>query len=160
MATKENYLRALEEAIREYEQLLKERARIDERLSQLVQTMSSLSRLCKLAPTIELGLTDACRMVLKTAAHPLTAAEIRGQLEAMGFDCSRYSNPLASIHTVLRRLCRSGEANVTNRLHDRPAFSCKPPGIILALPKSKVPDLNLWLASIWASKTGDSPKRK
>ena len=89
MDTKENYLRALEEAIREYEQLSQERARIDERLSQLVPTMNSLSRLCKLIPTVELGLTDTCRMVLKAAGHPLSAAEIRGQLEAMGFDCSR-----------------------------------------------------------------------
>ena len=148
MVTKESYLHALEEAIREYEQLLTERACIDERLSQLVQTMNSLSRLCKLTPTVELGLTDACRMVLKAAGHPLTAAEIRGQLETMGFDCFRYSNPLASIHTVLRRLCRSGEASFAKQLHDKPAFSWKPPVKILALPKSKVPNLNLWLTSI------------
>jgi hypothetical protein len=156
MDMKENYLHALKDAIREYEKLSKERAFIDERLSQLVQTMNSLSRLCKLTPTVELGLTDACRMVLKTAGCPLTAAEIRGQLEAMGFDCSKYSNPLASIHTVLRRLCRSDEASFANQLRNKPAFSWKPPVKILALPKSKVPDLNLWLTSICP----DPSKRK
>ena len=156
MRTQKNYRRALEEAIQEYEKLSKERTYIDERLAQLIQTMNSLSRLCKLTPTVELGLTDACRMALKAAKHPLTAAEIRGHLEAMGFDCSRYSNPLASIHTVLRRLCRSGEANFAPRSHDKPAFSSKRPAGMLALPKSEVPNLDLWLTSIMS----DISKRK
>ena len=156
MNTEESYRRALEQAIREYEQLSKKRARIDDRLAQLVQTMNSLSRLCKLTPTVELGLTDACRMVLKAAGHPLTAVEIRSQLEAMGFDCSRYSNPLASIHTVLRRLCRSGEASFAPRLHDKPAFSRKPPARVLALPKPEVPNLDMWLTLLMS----DLSKRK
>jgi hypothetical protein len=32
----------------------------------------------------------------------------------MGFDLSRYSNQLASIHTVLKRLHGSGEADVSS----------------------------------------------
>src|SRR5262245_47671166 len=107
----DDYRRALEKATREYETLLVERTRLDERLARLTQTIGSLMRLCDLTPTVGLGLTDACRMVLKAAGHPLAAVEVRQQLEAMGFDVGRYTNDLASIHTVLKRLNQAGEAD-------------------------------------------------
>jgi hypothetical protein len=138
------YRDALEQAIREYEQLAQERARIDERLAQVVQTIGNLSRLCRLAPTVQLGLTDACRMVLKSAGHSLTAREVKAQLEAVGFEVSRYANPLASIHTVLRRLCRSGEVRFVRRVLDKPAFAWKPPARIVAIKSDAIGKLNLW----------------
>lgn len=144
----ESYRQALEQAIREYEHLSKERARIDERLAQLIQTMGSLSRLCRLTPSVQLGLTDACRVVLKSAARPLSAAEIRERLAFIGFDVCRYANPLASIHTVLRRLCRSGEAAFTPRASDRPAFAWKPPVRIIAIKANDTDRLKAWMASM------------
>ena len=145
MGTEESYRRALQEAIREYQRLSRERTRLDERLVQLVQSISTLAKLCRLTPTVQLGLTDACRMALRAAGHPLTAGEMRAQLDAMGFDCSKYSNPLASIHTVLRRLCRSGEVKSKPRPYDKPAFSWKSPPRIVALSKSTdLSKLDLW----------------
>ena len=144
----ERYRQALEQAIREYERLSQKRARIDERLAQLVQTMGSLSRLCRLTPTVSIGLTDACRMVLKSAGDPLTAAEVKAQLESIGFDASKYANPLACIHTVLKRLCRSGEVRFSRRPKEKPAFAWKPPAklvVIRANERDKL--LNLWLTS-------------
>ena len=143
----ETYRQALEQAIREYERLSQKRARIDERLAQLVQTMGSLSRLCRLTPTVRFGLTDACRMVLKSAGHPLTAAEVKVHLEGIGFDASKYANPLACIHTVLKRLCRSGEVRFTPRAHDKPAFAWKQPVRVVAIKANETDKLNLWLAS-------------
>ncbi len=128
---KKKYREALTAVIEEYERLSKQRSAIDERLAQLVQAMGSLSHLCNLSPTVEFGLTDACRMALKSVDQPLTAAEIRGKLEAMGYDTSRYSNPLGSIHVVLRRLCRSGEAAFVGKN----TFAWNRPPKMMVMPK-------------------------
>jgi hypothetical protein len=39
----------------------------------------------------------------------LTALEVRDRLSAIGVDLEKHSNPLASIHTVLKRLHEAGE---------------------------------------------------
>lgn len=108
MSTDE-YRRALEVATKEYQQLAAERQRIDRRLSELAQTIGTLTRLCGLTPTVPWGLTDACRTVLRNADTPITPAEIRDRLVAIGCDLSVYSNALAAIHTTLKRLAEAGE---------------------------------------------------
>jgi hypothetical protein len=144
----ENYRRALEDAIREYEQLTRQRAELDQRIAQLVQTMGSLSRLCNLTPTVALGLTDACRLVLRSAGHPLTAIEVRMQLEAMGWDTSRYANPLASIHIVLKRLRGSGEVKFVPRAYDKPAYGWKGGHLVVPISRtSDLPKMAFWLTS-------------
>jgi len=127
MAAADRYREALDAALREYETLGRQRAEMDERLARLAQTIGSLTRLCHLTPTVPFGLTDACRMVLKAAGHPLTALEVRAQLDAMGFDLARYSNDLASIHTVLKRLNHAGEAEFVPRAWEKPAYGWKRP---------------------------------
>jgi len=119
------YRRALDAALREYETLLRDRADLDTRIAQLAHTVGSLSRLCGAVPTVALGLTDASRMVLKAAGHPLTAVEVRGQLEAMGFDLSRYANDLAVIHTTLKRLTEGGDVEVVPQPWGKPAYVWK-----------------------------------
>ena len=69
MSTDE-YRRALEVAIKEYEQLAAERQRIDTRLSELAQTIGTLSRLCGFTPTVPWGLTDACRLRVCQVGDP------------------------------------------------------------------------------------------
>jgi hypothetical protein len=107
--TAEEYRRALDKAIAEYESLGQQRQAIDKRLSELAQTISTLSRLCGLTPTVPWGLTDACRVVLRSGL-PMSPTDVRDRLLAIGFDLSRYSNDLAAIHTVLKRLNEGGEA--------------------------------------------------
>ena len=119
------YKRALRDALRELTELGRKSAEIDERRAQLVQTIAHLSRLCGVKPSVPWGITDACRMVLRAAGRPLTPSEIRGQLEAMGFDVSRYSNQLAPIHTVLKRLHGAGEAEVRAAADDKPGYVWK-----------------------------------
>lgn len=106
--TTEDYRRALESAVREYESLGQQRQDIDKRLSELAQSISTLSRLCGLTPTVPWGLTDACRVVLRSGL-PMTPVDVRDRLLSIGFDLSKYSNELAGIHTVLKRLNESGE---------------------------------------------------
>ena len=59
------------------------------------------------------GFTDAIRMVLSNnPSHSANAIHVRNLLEKSKFDLSGYSNPLASIHTILKRLAKQGEVTV------------------------------------------------
>jgi len=107
--THDDYRRALEAAIREYEELGAQRHGIDKRLAELAQTIGTLSRLLGLTPTVPLGLTEAIRLVVRGAGVPMTPTEVRDRLRAIGFDVSRYVNDLAAVHTILKRLNESGE---------------------------------------------------
>ena len=104
----EDYRTALGAAIKEYEALSEQRRAIDDRIAQLGQTVGTLTRLLGLTPTVPLGLTDACRMVLRSG-QPMTPIEVRDRLLAIGIDVSKYANDLAAVHTILKRLNSSGE---------------------------------------------------
>jgi hypothetical protein len=143
MATLDEYRRALDAALREYETLGQQRAAIDDRLAQLAQTIGALMRLCNLTPTVPFGLTDACRVVLKAAGHPLTAIEARLQLQAMGFDLSRYASDMAAIHTVLKRLTEAGETRFVPRAYEKPAYEWKRPVPVIALSEANAKALGL-----------------
>jgi hypothetical protein len=125
--TVEDYRKALDAACREYEALSKQRADLDARLTQLAQSIGNLTKLCGYTPTVPWGLTDAVRVILKNAGHPLTALEVRGQLEAMGIDLSKYTSDLAAIHTVLKRLNESGETEFVPRAWGKPTYQWKGP---------------------------------
>jgi hypothetical protein len=87
-------------------------------MEQLVKSLTSLTSenpLEKINATLvenanELSLADACREVLVKNTRYMTPIEIRDTLAASGFDLSTYSNPLASIHGVLKRIAESGSA--------------------------------------------------
>jgi hypothetical protein len=53
------------------------------------------------------GITAAVRKTLRDAGKPLTPVEVKERMPALGFPLIRYSNPLASIHTILKRLART-----------------------------------------------------
>jgi len=124
--TTDEYREALNRAVAEYEQLGDERRRLDDRLAQLAQTISTLSRLVGLVPTIPFGLTDACRLVYRNAGIPLSPTEVRDRLRAIGVDLSVYSNEMAAIHTVLRRLNESGELRAM-ATPGRQVYAWRPP---------------------------------
>jgi len=108
------YRAALDAAVKEYERLIGQRSSLDGRIGQLQQTIGMLTKLCGLSPTVPMGLTDACRLALRSARAPMTAIQVRERLEAIGvFDSSKYANPLAVIHTTLKRLDEAGEAMAT-----------------------------------------------
>jgi hypothetical protein len=108
----EDYRRALDAAIREYEEVGARHSELGKRLSQLQETIRTLCKLCGYEATVPLGLTDACRLVLRSAGMPLTATQVRDRLEGMGLDLDRYANALAAVHTVLKRLTESGDTEV------------------------------------------------
>jgi hypothetical protein len=130
--TSEDYRTALATAIAEYEAIGEQRRELDKRLSQLAQTIGTLSRLIGLTPTVPMGLTDAVRLALR-AGVPMTPTDVRDRLLAIGVDLSIYSSELAVIHTVLKRLNEAGEIRLIPRPDRKPAYLWAAPPRVVAL---------------------------
>jgi hypothetical protein len=149
----DDYRRALEAAVAEYEALGSQRRELDARLTQLAHTIGTLNRLCGFVPTVPWGLTDACRLVLRNVAAPLTPTEVRDRLQSIGFDLSKYANELAAIHTVLKRLRESGEVHVVPRAADKNAYIATNGPRTIAMTKEDVHNM------LKADEPPGSPKR-
>ncbi len=108
----------LQAAHRDLEALLARRDEIDKEIARLWQSVVALSRSCGGDPVAaigldlsdQMGITDSCRVVLKAAEKELTPVEVREQLTKIGLDLGKYSNALACIHVILKRLVEGGEA--------------------------------------------------
>jgi hypothetical protein len=101
-----------------YDNAGSELARLEAEVAALKQTIAAIAPLVgESAPS---GLTDAVRTILAKADEPLSAGEIRDRLVGMGFDMKSYSNPLATIHTILRRLAESDEVHVQKHSNIEP----------------------------------------
>jgi hypothetical protein len=134
--SRDSYARALHAAVREYEKALANRAALDTRIAHLQQTIGTLNKLCGYEPTVPMGLTEACRMVLRSSGRSLTAVDVRERLRAFGFDLEKYVNALAAIHTVLKRMTDSGELapadadEHNDAAFERAAYDYLGPGLI------------------------------
>jgi chromosome segregation ATPase len=116
----QSYEKALEEAKKELAQAISELGEAEQkvqylgdRISDLRQTVSVLSKLCGVENVeVEdaLGLTDAIRRTFEEAPlKNFAVQDIRLSLEARGFPTRRYGNLLASIHSVVSRLKEKNE---------------------------------------------------
>jgi hypothetical protein len=130
--TATSYRAALDAAVAEYERLGAERREIDTRLAHLAQTIGTLSRLLGLTPTVPIGLTDACRLVLRGGV-PMTPIEVRDRLREIGVDLTVYANDLAAIHTVLKRLNEAGEIRLIPRPSGKHAYLWQAPPRAIAI---------------------------
>lgn len=151
--TTDDYQRALEAAVREYEELGQQRREIDTRLAQLAQTIGTLNRLCGFTPNVFWGLTDACRVVLRAAGHPMTPMEVRDRLEGIGFDLSKYSSSLAAIHTVLKRLSEAREVHFVALESGKFAYEWQAPANAVAVSDD-------YLAHLETHRPSKSTKRR
>ena len=130
--TSEDYRTALTAAIKEYEALGEQRRDIDNRLAQLAQTIGTLSTLLGLTPTVPMSITDAVRLAMRTGV-PMTPLEVRERLLSIGVNLSTYSNDLAVIHTVLKRLNEAGELRLIPRPNGKNAYLWSRPPRAMAL---------------------------
>jgi hypothetical protein len=128
-----NYQYTLDSAIKELTDLMEQREKLDEkrealheRIVKLRRAVRGLASLCdvedieeehrslfpdEFADNTDVGLTDAIRQVLSSHEEAfLSPVFIRDRLADVGFDITTHKNILASIHTVLKRLQRQGEA--------------------------------------------------
>lgn len=153
--TAASYRSALDEAIREYEALGEQRRAIDRRLAHLAQTIGTLSRLLGLVPTVPLGLTDACRLVLR-GGLPMTPTEVRDRLLDIGVDLSVYVNDMSAIHTTLKRLNEAGEIRLLPRPSGRNAYLWQAPPTAIAIS----PEVAQYIRENGAFHTAPAAKRR
>jgi hypothetical protein len=116
------YSRAYEAAKRELAELLASEERFQKRKMELRKTIDALSTLCEtesldIDPSAEAvyllqntTLADEIRSILHYN-YPLWTppGTIKLMLEDLGHDLSRYRNPQATIHMVLKRIVEAGE---------------------------------------------------
>lgn len=104
-----------------------ERAELLEEMKRLQQAISAITPLAsehpedvlnkflaEYTPSPDGGLADAIREVLNTSQRYMTAIEIRDVLEASKYDLTQHTNPLASIHGILKRFEDSGEVSMAS----------------------------------------------
>lgn len=113
-----DYNAVLAKSFDEIKDMVKQREELDLKLSKMYQFIRATANMLPdegraiVMAKIEqftgetVGLTDAIRNTLKASPDKwLTAVDVREQLFTSGFDFSGYtSNPLASIHAVLKRM--------------------------------------------------------
>ncbi len=118
MTEAENTTNAYQEALRaawiELSQIQEEEKNLLVKKARLKQTCEALWPLAYpdvVYPDINsLSLADAIRLMVQSCnERVITVKEIRGKLQDIGFDLSKYKNPLASIHTAATRMVESEE---------------------------------------------------
>jgi hypothetical protein len=116
-----SYKQALDEARSELSSLMKQRADLDDRIARLNHSIAGLAALCDetdyvaaiaAGNTVEEGLSDAIRGIVRSSVMPIAAPAIRDQLVVEGFDPDRYANFLTVVHNTLRRLEKQGEVRM------------------------------------------------
>jgi hypothetical protein len=132
-----DYSDALDQALSELEGTIRERDRLNAEIVKLTNTVRMLSGMVKedrertrklhallgWASVAGPGLVDGVRVALKKAGdHGLTAIETRDALRNSGFDLSEFVNPLASVHTTLKRLAGQGEAAYGQERDGKPVY--------------------------------------
>jgi hypothetical protein len=107
------YRNALQTAFDKWVELQLQERRITVEKNQLRQTFLALFPLAypnSGDPDISsMSLANAIRIVLGGADRPITAIEMRGKLTDLGFDLTKYDNPLANIHTAMNRMAEAEE---------------------------------------------------
>lgn len=116
-----------------------EKAQVEAKIAALVSTVEALSQVVdqdgnqRLTAFLRdmgdasttMGITDRIRAILKQSLNqhgyqvPLTVPTIRDRLQSTGWDLSKYANALSTIHTIAKRLIKSGEATETTIASER-----------------------------------------
>jgi len=111
------YQSAIFQAWRELQEVQEQERQLTIKKARLKQTVEALWPLAfpdnENPPDISsMTLADAIRLMVRSCSgRYISVKEIRGKLEDIGFDLSKYANPLASIHTAASRMVASEELN-------------------------------------------------
>ncbi len=111
MARAPIFAQTLKRTRRELERLRLQRAQIDTEIAKLEQVEAALRGVTepkRHAPDLS-SITDVVRDVLKSAIQPMTPTDVRDKMLAMGFNKGKYSQFLASVHVILKRLTKNDE---------------------------------------------------
>jgi hypothetical protein len=134
--TKRNYHRMLYEAKQEMAHLLVQRQENDQEIARVHRVISELQNLCAeqdqrnfwdgaerlIKADLKVGITECVRVILRQNVLPMTAVELLEQVKARKYNVTRYKNPLAIIHTLLKRLVKSGDVRVAAPINGLKAY--------------------------------------
>ena len=112
-----SYMQTFDDARAELESIFAEESRMEERREKLEHRKDRLIQIVKAISQFlgedfkqQTGITNVIREVLNDAdGDGLTPADVRNRLHKMDFEIDAYSNPLAVVHTTLKRLVKQGE---------------------------------------------------
>lgn len=135
----DRYLRDLRAAEKNLEALEARRDKLDLRIAVLRKKIIHLGALTHMDKAKEvladIGLSEMCETVMRWAGSPLTPVKTKQLLADFGYDIERHSNPLASIHTTLKRMMKAGKLKVV-RLNDGSTGYAR-------VPKGKIGELRV-----------------
>jgi len=134
--------RTLTEAQRDLHELLEKREQLDKRIRGLAQiieglrtlgenpdldeaTRVALGALNQEVPELPEGFTDAVRHLIKHSGEPLTAMEIRDELQAAGYGGKTPKHTLISVYTTIGRL-KGRQVLREVRKGGKPAYAIDP----------------------------------
>ncbi|MFZ1008948.1 MAG: hypothetical protein WAN65_19060 [Candidatus Sulfotelmatobacter sp.] len=119
MAHEENdvsvYEEALERIQEEIEEVQKQETQLAIKKARLMESFEALLPLVctdedEVVDVNSLTLADAIRLVVRCSGRPLHMREIRSRLDEMGFKTMlKFKNPMASVHTAVKRMIESNE---------------------------------------------------
>lgn len=126
MAESSDYRKAYEAAQRELNDLLSDQQKLERRIVTVRQSLQTLATLCEeegieVKPSSDAEyllekstLADEIRSIL-IAEYPgwQRPNVVKEKLERLGHDLTKYSNPQATIHMILKRMVEAGEAQET-----------------------------------------------
>jgi hypothetical protein len=157
MATIDKYVLMYRQTIDDLSAALETRAALEEQLEEVRNSIQQLREIAYstsayrgLDPKaeypslfidggiVDVGFTDAVRATFKPG-KAMTAIQVRNDLINAGFDLDGYRNPLATIHTILKRLVKSGELFIGPSFDDEdddgPTVYIMPPADTIAVAK-------------------------
>ena len=131
-----DYHRMLLQAKQDLARDLVKRQTLDRRIARRQVVVSDLQNLCAeldqknfekridrvIKADLQVGITESARVILRETFFPMTATDLKKSIEARKLNLARYSNPLAVIHTILKRLVQSGEVRVVAQAKGKKAY--------------------------------------
>jgi hypothetical protein len=131
-----DYHRTLYEAKQDLANHLVKRQKLDQKIARLHAVVTNLQNLCAemdqksfekqvdrvIKKDLKVGITQSARVILQETFFPMAPGELLKGIEARKYNIARYANPLAVIHTLLKRLVQSGEVRIVPQAGGKKAY--------------------------------------
>jgi len=130
MTEKERYLADLMVAQTKLAELQQRHIALDVEMAELRKKIIALGTLSGMDLADELlkdiGLSEMSATAMAWAGRALTPPEIKALIAKFGYDIEKHSNPLASIHTTLKRMERAGKVRSIKQADGTTAYERAP----------------------------------
>jgi hypothetical protein len=131
-----DYHRTLYEAKQDLARHLVKRQKLDQKIARLNAVVTNLQNLCVeidrksfdkrvdrvIKKDLKAGITQSARVILQETFFPMSPSALLKNIESRKYNLTRYVNPLAVVHTVLKRLLQSGEVREVLQADGKKAY--------------------------------------